>query len=136
MRKSLTAFSAAALLLLTGCSSGETEAATSTCEDLDAAMVEEINFTLEAYGNGETITGGKVTQVEMAGAGTMPFVALIAAPLNKAGAVALWAEGEGGFIVPLNQEAISAMPDAAVEDDAVSQALNSPEGQATIACVQ
>lgn len=137
MKKSLIALGAAALAFtsLTACSSeGETETAPVACEDLSAEEVAEINFGLEAYENGESITSAKITPVEMVGAGSLPYVALIAAKLNQAGTVALWAQGEGGFLIPLNEEAISAMPDAAAEDD-VSQWLNTPEGQATIQCV-
>jgi hypothetical protein len=138
MKKSLIALGAAALAFtsLTACSSGgETETAPVACEELPADEVAEFNYVFEAYENGESITSGAITPVQMEGAGTLPYVALIAAKLNKAGTVALWAQGEGGFIVPLNEAAISAMPDAAAEGD-VSQWLNSSEGQATIACVQ
>lgn len=135
MRKSTAALGVAGLLLLSGCSSGS-ETAPVACEELDAAVVEEINFVLEAYENGETITSGKIIQVQMEGAGTFPYVALIAAKLTQAGTVALWAQGEGNFIVPLNEPAISATPEAAVESPVISQVLNSPEGQATIKCVK
>jgi hypothetical protein len=137
MRKSLIALGAASLAFtsLTACSGGgESETAPVACEELTAEEISEFNFVFEAYENGESISSGAITPVQMEGAGTSPYVAMIAAKLNKAGTVALWAEGEGGFIVPLNEAAISAMPDAAAEED-VSQWLNSPEGQATIECV-
>lgn len=125
-----------ALTVLTACGGSTESTEAAECTDLSVEIADEINFTLEAYGNGESITGGKITPVQMDGAGTMPWNALIAAQLTQAGVVGLWAYGEGGFLIPLNAEAISAMPDAAVTNqEAVNQALNSSEGQATIQCV-
>lgn len=109
--------------------------AVAACQELSAAGVAEFNFTLDAYENGESITSGKLIPVNMEGAGTLPYVAMIAAKLNKAGTVALWAQGKGGFIIPLNSSAFMAMPEAAAEGD-VSKWANSPEGQATIKCVK
>ena len=96
-----------------------------------------LNDTLSAYEKGETVSSGTSTSVDMPGAGTMRWDVLLAAKLDKAGQPGLWAFNKAsGFVVPLSNAAIAAMPDAAADNTAaISNALNSAEGIAAVACI-
>lgn len=117
---------------------GSSEPAATDCGPVDQAALTAINDTLAPYEQGETASGGTSVPVDLPGAGSMNWDLLVAAKLTKAGEPGLWALNQSaGFIVPLNQAAISAMPDAAVTDQsAISDAVNSAEGQAALACVK
>ncbi len=122
---------------LSACGSESTESSGS-CPELDPAYVTSLNDTLVAYEQGETVTTGTSINVDIPSAGTMSWDLLVAAKLDASGQVGLWAfNTASGFVVPLNDAAIASMPDAAVTDgSAASGALNSPEGQAALACIQ
>jgi hypothetical protein len=127
---------AASALVLTACG-GSSSTETAACEPANPTLTGWVNDTLDAYGEGESIFGGSSANVDLPGAGTMGWDALLVAPLTNAGEPGLWAFNTSAqFVVPLNSAAISAMPDAAVGDGAaVKNAVDSAEAQALLACL-